>query len=143
MGSVRLPGLFDLSAAGSGSMGLWMLWRCRPQPGDRWHLDEVSVIDGRRQYLWRAVDQHGTVLDILVQSRRDSRAATRFFRKLLKRQQHVPRVLITGKLRSYGIAHRQVMPSVERRQSKYLNNRAEMTERFTVWNEVTGLASVA
>src|SRR5512140_1013363 len=75
--------------------------RCRP--GDKWHLDEVFLkINGKQHYLWRAVDQHGNVLDILVQSRRDKKAAKRFFRKLLKGFQYVPRVIITDKLRSYG-----------------------------------------
>ena len=81
--------------------------------GDTWYLDELFVnIQGRRQYLWRAVDQDGDVIDILVQSRRNRSAATRFFRKLLKAQGRVPRRLITDKLRSYRAAHRTVMPSV-------------------------------
>jgi len=75
--------------------------------GDTWHLDEVFVtIGGRRQYLWRAVDQEGAVLDILVQSRRDAGAAARFFRKLLKGQGSEPARLVTDKLRSYGTARR-------------------------------------
>ena len=79
------------------------LRRRQPRPGDKWHLDEVFLtINGRRQYLWRAVDQDGNVLDILVQCRRDAKAAKRFFRKLLKRQCACPRVLVTDKLRSYG-----------------------------------------
>lgn len=98
----------------------------QPRPGDTWHLDEVFVqINGRRQYLWRAVDQDGNVLDILVQPRRDARAAKRFFRKLLKRQCASPRVLVTDKLRSYAVAHRELMPSVEHRQSRYLNIHTE------------------
>ena len=102
------------------------LCRRRKRPADKWHLDEVFLtINGRRQYLWRAFDQDGNVLDILVQCRRDAKAAKRFFRKLLKRQCASPRVLVTDKLRSYGVAHRPVMPSVEHRQSRYLNNRAE------------------
>ena len=73
----------------------------RPCPGDKWHLDEVFVkINGTTHYLWRAVDQHGEVLDILVQSRRNRTAAKRFFRKLLKGLQYVPRVLVTDKLGS-------------------------------------------
>jgi putative transposase len=108
------------------------LRRRRPRPGDKWHLDEVFVtINGQRHYLWRAVDQHGTVLDILVTSRRDTRAATRFFRKLLKGLEYAPRVLITDKLRSYGAARRRVMRSVEHRRSKYLNNRAENSHQPT------------
>ena len=97
------------------------LRRRQPRPGDTWHLDEVFVtINGRRHYLWRAVDQDGNVLDILVQPRRDAKAAKRFIRKLLKRQCTSPRVLVTDKLRSYEAAQRAVMPSVEHRQSRYL-----------------------
>jgi putative transposase len=101
------------------------LRRRRPRPGDTWHLDKVFItINGKTHYLWRAVDQDGNVLDILVQSRRNAAAATRFFRKLLKGSRSVPRVLVTDKLRSYGVAHRRLIPSVEHRRSKYLNNRA-------------------
>ena len=89
------------------------LRRRRGRMGDTWYLDELFVtIQGRRQYLWRAVDQDGDVLDILVQSRRDRWAATRFFRKLLNAQGRVPQRLITDKLLSYRAAHRTVMPSV-------------------------------
>ena len=103
------------------------LRRRQPRPGDKWHLDEVFLtINGRRQYLWRAVDQDGNVLDILVQPRRDAKAAKRFFRKLLTKQCRVPRVLVTDKLRSYQVAHRAVMPSVEHRQSRYLNTGGEL-----------------
>jgi putative transposase len=171
------------------------LRRRRPRPGDRWHLDEVFItINGKTHYLWRAVDQDGVVLDILVQSRRNAAAAKKFFRRLLKRLQYVPRVVVTDKLRSYGAAHRVVMPSVEHRSSKYLNNRVEnshqptrqreramkrftsprhaqrflsafsgisshfrtrrhllhapeyhreMANRFSIWNEVTGLTTAA
>ena len=81
--------------------------------GDTWHLDELFVnIRGEQHYLWRAVDQDGDVIDILVQPRRDRRAAERFFRKLLKGQGHEPRRLVTDKLRSYAAAHRTIMPSV-------------------------------
>src|SRR6266404_1341063 len=77
--------------------------RRAPRRGDKWHLDEVVVsIAGKKHWLWRAVDQDGFVLDILVQSRRDKKAAKRLFRKLLKKQGRAPRVLITDKLRSYG-----------------------------------------
>jgi hypothetical protein len=89
------------------------------------------TINGQRQYLWRAVDQHGAVLDILLQPKRDARAAARFFRKLLTKQGRTPRVLVTDKLRSYGAAHRKVMPTVEHRTSKYLNNRAENSHQPT------------
>ena len=108
------------------------LRRRRARPGDKWHVDEVFImISGQRRYLWRAVDQHGNVLDILVTSRRDTTAAIRFFRKLLKGLEYVPRVLITDKLRSYGAARRRVLRSVEHRRSKYLNNRAENSHQPT------------
>jgi putative transposase len=171
------------------------LRRRRPQPGDKWHLDEVFLtIHGERHYLWRAVDQDGYVLDILVQRPRNKKAAKKFFRKLLKSLRYVPRVIITDKLGSYGAAKREVLPSVEHRQHRYLNNRAEnshqptrhrerrmgrfkspghaqrflaaygliaqhfrprrhrfsasayrqeMSQRFQVWREVTGLAPAA
>ena len=78
--------------------------RRRARPGDTWHLDEVFIkINGTSHYLWRAVDQHGNVLDILVTSRRDAKAATRFFRKLLTGLEYVPRMLITDKLGSSGV----------------------------------------
>ncbi len=108
------------------------LRRRRPRPGDKWHLDEVFIrINGRTHYLWRAVDQEGEVLDILVQSRRDKKAAKRFFRKLLKGLQYVPRVIITDKLKSYGAAKAEIMPGVEHRQHKRLNNRAENSHQPT------------
>jgi len=108
------------------------LRRRRPRPGDKWHLDEVFVqINGKQHYLWRAVDQDGHVLDILVQSRRDKAAAMKFVRKLLKDLAYVPRVLITDKLASYGAARRAVLPSVEHRQHKRLNNRAENSHQPT------------
>src|SRR3954471_21817213 len=90
-----------------------------PGPGDKWHLDEVCLrIGGQKHWLWRAVDQDGVVLDVLVQKRRDKRAAKRLFRKLLKRQTRVPRVMVTDKLPSYGPAKGEVMPSVEHRRHK-------------------------
>jgi DDE domain len=89
------------------------------------------TINGKTHYLWRAVDQQGTVLDILVTSRRDTQAATRFFGKLLTGLRSVPRVLVTDKLASYGVAHRRLIPSVEHRRSKYLNNRAENSHQPT------------
>src|SRR5882762_8994704 len=108
------------------------LRRRRPRPGDKWHMDEVFLtIKGERQYLWRAVDQDGNVLDILVQSRRDKRAAKKFFRKLLKGLRYVPRVIITDKLRSYSAAKAEVIPSVEHLQQKYQNNRAENSHQPT------------
>jgi putative transposase len=108
------------------------LRRRRARPGDKWHLDEVFIkIQGKTHYLWRAVDQGGTVLDILVTSRRDAKAAIRFFRKLLTGLEYVPRVLVTDKLASYGVAHRRLMRGVEYRRSKYLNNRAENSHQPT------------
>ena len=108
------------------------LRRRRPRPGDKWHLDEVFItINKERHYLWRAVDQDGNVLDILVQSRRKKQAAKKFFRKLLKGCQYVPRVIITDKLKSYGAAKRESLPGVEHRQHRYLNNRAENSHQPT------------
>ncbi|WP_181383406.1 IS6 family transposase [Streptomyces sp. NWU339] len=108
------------------------LRRRQPRPGDKWHLDEVFIkINGEQKYLWRAVDQHGGVLDILVQNRRDKAAARRFFRTLLTKTGGVPRVIVTDKLRSYGAARREVMPSVEHRSHKGLNNRAENSHQPT------------
>ena len=108
------------------------LRRRRPRPGDKWHLDEVFVkINGAQRYLWRAVDQHGNVLDVLVQSRRNALAAKKFFRKLLKGLRYVPRVIVTDKLASYQVAHRELMPSVAHRRSRYLNNRAENSHQPT------------
>ena len=98
----------------------------------RQHLDELFVtLNGRQQYLWRAVDEDGDVLDILVQWRRNRSAAVRFFRKLLKRQGCLPRRLITDKLRCYPAAHRLVMPSVPHCTDRYANNRAEVSHQPT------------
>ena len=103
-----------------------------PVAGDKWHLDEIVInIAGQKHWLWRAVDQHGVVLDILVQSRRDAKAAKRLLRKLLKKQAIAPRVMITDKLASYGAAKKAVMPGGEHRQHKGLNNRAENSHQPT------------
>ena len=108
------------------------LKRRRPRPGDKWFLDEVFVrIRGKVHYLWRAVDQDGNVLDVLVQSRRNKTAAKRLFRKLLKGLHYVPRVIVTDKLKSYGAAKREILPGVEHRQSRYLNNRCEVSHQPT------------
>jgi putative transposase len=108
------------------------LRRRRGRLGDTWFLDEVFVtIRGERHYLWRAVDQDGDLIDILVQRRRDARAAKRFFRKLLRGQGSEPRWLITDKLGSYGAAHRSVMPSVEHVTARCANNRAEVSHQPT------------
>src|SRR3954451_23106595 len=103
-----------------------------PCAGDKWHLDEVVItIAGTKHWLWRAVDQHGVVLDVLVQSRRDKRAAKRLLRKLLKRQGRAPRVMITDKLASYPAAKKDLLPGVEHRRHKGLNNRAEKSHQPT------------
>jgi putative transposase len=95
-------------------------------------MDEVVLtIRGTQHYVWRAVDQHGNVLDILVQSRRNKQAAQRLFRKLLKGLEYVLRVIITDKLVSYGAAKRELLLGVEHRQHKRLNNRAENTHQPT------------
>jgi putative transposase len=100
--------------------------------GDRWHLDELCLkIQGKLQYLWPAVDQDGEVLDILVQSRRNKRAAKKFFRKLLKGLQHVPRALIIGKLSSYAATKVEVTPSVKHHQQGRLSNLAENSHQPT------------
>ena len=102
------------------------------RPGDIWHLDEAVVtIAGVRHSLWRAVDQDGAVLDILVQKRRDASAAKRFFRKLLKGLQYVPRQLVTDKLGSYGAARRELLPSVSLCRDKRANNRAAVSHQPT------------
>ncbi len=107
-----------------------MLRRRWRRMGDIWHLDELFVtIRGQRKYLWRAVDQDGDVIDILLQSRRDQHAAERFFRKLLKDQERVPWQLITDRLRSYRAAHRTIMPSVIHNTELYANNRAEVSHQ--------------
>src|SRR4029453_9644698 len=108
------------------------LRRRRPRPGDKWHMDEVFLtIQGERHYVWRAVDQDGNVLHILVQSRRNKKAAKKFFRKLLKGLTYVPRVIVTDKLKRYGAAKHEMLPSVEHRQHRYLNNRAEHSHQPT------------
>src|ERR671933_1966579 len=108
------------------------LRRRRPRPGDIWHLDEVYLrINGVLHHLWRAVDQHGVVLDILVQGRRNAAAAKRFFKRLLAGLKYKPKRIVTDGLRSYGVAHRELMPEVKHRTSRYLNNRAENSHRPT------------
>jgi putative transposase len=89
------------------------------------------TINGAQHYLWRAVDQEGHVLDILVQSRRNTQAAKKFFCELRKGLTYVPRVIITDKLKSYGAAKRELLPSVEHRQHRYLHNRAENSHQPT------------
>jgi putative transposase len=108
------------------------LRRRRPKPGDTWHLDEVFLrINGVLHYLWRAVDQNGVVLDILVQGRRNATAAKRFFKRLLAGLRYKPKRIVTDGLRSYGAAKREVLPDVRHRTRRYLNNRAENSHRPT------------
>src|SRR5437016_8093120 len=102
------------------------LRRSRPRPSDRWHLDEMVVrIAGKRMYLWRAVDDEGEVLDLLVQRRRDSRAALRLMRKLLRKHGFAPKLLVTDKLRSYAAAFRRLRLTCRHEQGLRKNNRAE------------------
>jgi putative transposase len=90
--------------------------------GDKWHLDEVVISIGRKKHWpWRAVDQEGFVLDVLVRSRRNTKAAKRFMLKLLKGQGHAPRVMIPDKLRSYGAAKRDLMRSVSEGAVHWMN----------------------
>ncbi len=104
----------------------------RGRPGDTWHLDEMFIrMGGKRYYLWRAVDQDGETLDILVQKRRNTHAANRFFRKLLKGLRYVPNRLVTDQLRSYAAAHRTALRSVQHCTTQYANNRAEVSHQPT------------
>ena len=103
----------------------------RPRPSDRWHLDEMVVrIAGKRMYLWRAVDHEGEVLDMLVQPRRDTQAALRLMRKLLKKQGFAPKLLITDKLSSYGSAFRQLRLTCPHDRGLRKNNRAENSHQI-------------
>jgi len=102
------------------------LRRRRHRPTSQWHLDEMAVlIAGRRFWLWRAVDDEGEVLDLLVQRRRDARAAAKLMRKLLRKQGFAPKTLVTDKLRSYGAAKTQLGLSARHEQGLRKNNRAE------------------
>ncbi len=100
--------------------------------GDTFFIDEVFVkIQGKQHYLWRAVDQDGEVVDVFLQKRRDARAAKRFFRRLLRKHQGEPRMIVTDKLRSYGVAHRELIPESIHNTSRYANNRAELSHQPT------------
>jgi transposase-like protein len=111
------------------------LKRRRPKLGDKWFLDEVFLkINGVQHYLWRAVDQRGVVIDILVQPKRDRFPAIRFCRKLLQTSRCPPRVIITDKLHSYAAAKKIVLPRVVHRQSRYLNNRARKRHLLSATN---------
>jgi len=99
--------------------------------GDTFYIDEVFVkINGKQQYLWRAVDQDGEVVDVYLQARRDGAAAKRFFKRLLRSCGGEPRNIVTDKLRSYGVAHRELMPDVSHNTERYANNRARGMRRF-------------
>ena len=94
--------------------------------GDTFFIDEVFVkIDGKQHYLWRALDQDGEVVDVFLQAKRDGVAAKLFFKRLLKPHGEEPRKIVTDKLRSYGVAHRELMPEVIYSTKQYENNRAE------------------
>jgi putative transposase len=100
--------------------------------GDTFFIDEVFVkIQGERHYLWRAVDQDGEVVDVFLQKRRDGKAAKRFFKRLLRKYKGEPRKIVTDKLRSYGVAHRELIPETIHDTSQYANNRAELSHQPT------------
>ncbi len=100
--------------------------------GDTFFIDEVFIkIDGKQHYLWRAVDQDGEVIDVYLQKRRDGAAAKRFFKRLLKTHRDEPRKIVTDKLRSYGVAHRELIPDTIHDTSQYANNRAELSHQPT------------
>jgi putative transposase len=100
--------------------------------GDTFFIDEVFVkIDGKQYYLWRAVDQDGEIVDVFLQRRRDGKAAKRFFKRLLKTHRMEPRKIVTDKLRSYGVAHRDLIPDTIHDTSQYANNRAELSHQPT------------
>ena len=100
--------------------------------GDTFFIDEVFIkIDGKQRYLWRAVDQDGEVVDVFLQDLRDAKAAKRFFKRILKKHKGKPRKIVTDKLRSYGVAHRELIPESIHDTSKYANNRAELSHQPT------------
>ena len=100
--------------------------------GDTFFIDEVSIkIQGKQHYLWRAVDQDGEVVDVFLQKRRDAKAAKRFFKRMLKKHKREPRKIVTDKLRSYGVTHRELIPDSIHDTSKYANNRAELSHQPT------------
>ena len=100
--------------------------------GDAFFIDEVFIrIDGRQHYLWRAVDQDGEVVDVFLQKRRDGVSAKRFFKRLLKNHKDEPRKIVTDKLRSYGVAHQELIPDTIHDTSQYANNRAELSHQPT------------
>src|ERR671939_353204 len=108
------------------------LRQAHPKPSRHWHLDEMVVrIAGKMAYLWRAVDHEGEVLDVLVQRRRDKRAALKLMRKLLKKQGFAPAVVVTDKLRAYGAAFKEIGLSARHEQGQRINSRAENSHQPT------------
>ena len=100
--------------------------------GDTFYIDEVFIkIDGKQHYLWRAVDQDGEVVDVYLQKRRDGDTAKRFFKRLLRKHSNEPRKIVNDKLRSYGVAHRELIPDTIHDTSQYANNRAELSHQPT------------
>ncbi|MDG2090716.1 MAG: IS6 family transposase, partial [Gammaproteobacteria bacterium] len=100
--------------------------------GDTFFLDEVFIkINGIQHYLWRAVDQDGEVVDVFLQKRRDGKTAKRFFKRLLRKNKGEPRKIVTDKLRSYGVAHRELIPDSIHDTSQYANNRSELSHQPT------------
>ena len=100
--------------------------------GDMFFIDEVFIkIDDKQHYLWRAVDQDGDVVDVYLQKRLDGAAAKRFFKRLLKKHRDEPKKIVTDKLRSYGVAHRELIPVTIHDTSQYANNRAELSHQPT------------
>jgi putative transposase len=99
---------------------------------DTFDIDEVFVkINGKRQYLWRAVDQNGEIVDVYLQAKRDGAAAKRFFKHLVRKHNGEPRKIVTDKLRSYGVAHRELIPEAIHSTRQYENNRAEQSHEAT------------
>ena len=100
--------------------------------GDTFYIDEVFIkINGKQHYLWRAVDQDGEVVDVYLQTKRDGAAAKRFFKRLLRSHRGEPRKIVTDKLRSYGVAHRELIPDTIHSTEQYENNRAEQSHEAT------------
>ena len=100
--------------------------------GDTFYIDEVFVkIRGQQKYLWRAVNQDGEVVDVFLQAIRDGAAAMRFFKRLIRNHGNEPRKIVTDKLRSYGVAHRELIPESIHDTSQYANNRAELSHQPT------------
>lgn len=114
----------------------WKLRRKHRGFGDTFYIDEVFVkIQGKQHYLFRAVDQDGEVIDVFLQARRDGAAAMRFFKRLLRNNRGEPRKIVTDKLRSYGVAHRNLIPDTIHDTSQYANNRAELSHQPTRFRE--------